>query len=688
MITYDKSPFGLNLLFRVHGSAVYRASILGLIAVGFSVLFRSVSELEQRVDKDADSQLLHPYAIGIMVAGTSFLLVFRLQQAYSRYWEAASAVHHMMSKWMDAVIHTSAYHLQSSHYDSIKPPSYFDHHELNNLFLSRDRERLEDEWEQVLEQETPVESSHNQSASSAQPNNTALNPTTSQTRRRIQTRALHKSIEQVQFEVSSNLRQSTRKLQQTTTSTSNLYENYEDDKNLPRANIMNENKSSHVSSRFSANSNNMQPQRLEGPPRLDGNWGNLFPPTDPNKPKKSTYFDPKHPRRIDPTGFASHQGGQTPSLFLQELAHLTSLLTGVALSTLRNDVEGAESPLDIYIPGSPWPDVDPDANGGLYKGDWVANFRQKVYNFIGVGRSDEERTKYNAARPLPVLGGVSDAEIRFLQTARGPYAKTQLCWFWLSEFVTREHLAGSTGAVGPPIISRIIQFLGDGMIYYNHARKITFIPFPFAHAQLSVIYVLALIPTVAFLMDQYVRELWIACVLTFLAMAVLAGVNEVARELENPFRNVPNELPLVTMQAQFNEALIVMFAGYHPDSYWKAEANILKRAPPSSVEKTGKMDDIGEDSKVTFEASMTSTLLSHSHDDSSRVPLTSVSDEEDRRSNSGTPPNGSNVQAMSSSQGSLEEQMARLLAKMEEQSKEISMLRSMVHDNGAKEKAT
>ena len=95
--------------------------------------------------------------------------------------------------------------------------------------------------------------------------------------------------------------------------------------------------------------------------------------------------------------------------------------------------------------------------------------------FAGVGRTPEERTRYNASRPLPVIGGISDNEIKFLQMARGPYAKTQLCWNWLSEFCIREHLAGSLGKVGPPIISRIIQFLGDGMIYYNHARKIMFI---------------------------------------------------------------------------------------------------------------------------------------------------------------------------------------------------------------------
>ena len=46
-----------------------------------------------------------------------------------------------------------------------------------------------------------------------------------------------------------------------------------------------------------------------------------------------------------------------PSLFLQELAHLSSLLSAVAMSTLRNDLDLAESPLCEYIPGQPWPPV-------------------------------------------------------------------------------------------------------------------------------------------------------------------------------------------------------------------------------------------------------------------------------------------------------------------------------------------
>ena len=58
-------------------------------------------------------------------------------------------------------------------------------------------------------------------------------------------------------------------------------------------------------------------------------------------------------------------------------------------------------------------------------------------------------------------------------------------------------------------------------------------------------------------------------------MAALSGIHEVARELENPFRNVPNEIPVVTLQAQFNEALVTMYAGYHPDAFWDGAAQAM-----------------------------------------------------------------------------------------------------------------
>ena len=287
--------------------------------------------------------------------------------------------------------------------------------------------------------------------------------------------------------------------------------------------------------------------------------------------------------------FAHRPQGRTPPLFLQELAHRTSLLSAVALSTLRNDTEDYESPLDIYYPGSPLPEVDPDKLPKEARKSYEPNILVRQFRYwFGIDRTPVNRCVYNSSRPLSVIGGVSDAEIAFLQKARGSYAKTQLAWSWLSELIVRSHLDGTLGEVHAAILSRLFQNLSDGMKEYNRARQIVYIPFPFPHAQLSVFYTFILVPVIPFLMDQFTNVRWVGALLTFLAVTCLVGLHEVARELENPFRNVPNEVPVCTMQAAFNEGLLVMFSGYNPDSFWDGEGWLVRKQQRTVLAETNE----------------------------------------------------------------------------------------------------
>jgi predicted membrane chloride channel (bestrophin family) len=589
MISYNRSAFGLNLLFRIHGSAIYRSVIPGLFGIAFFLFFRYFYRSDDDYTKPEPD---HPAVIGVVVSGITFLIIFRANQGYSRYWEATSAIYTMQSKWMDATIHTATYHLQSDRYDHLKPPSFYDYPGLDSLYLTRDRERVRYSH---MDHGTGGIMHHQRAVAKS------IVAVTEPDKK-------NESLRAMKWNQSS---QSSRRFE-SASSAQNVY-HHPGSSNNPNPNQNNPEEEAAASPPQQSpvsptilhdmtSSGREHPRFLTGRARMDGNWSKLFPDG------KSTFYDPRLkdiPR--DPRGFASTKGGRTPPLFLQELAHLSSLMTAVALSTLRNDVDGAESPLDYYEPGSPWPKVDPGDIPELYGGR-VPRFWAGFLFFLGMGRSPEQRTRYNASRPLPVIGGVSDAEVRFLQLARGPYAKTQLCWSWISEFITREHLTGSLGKVGAPIISRVVQFLGDGMVQYNVARKIMFIPFPFAHAQLSATFVLVVIPLLAFLMDQYTgtEEVWLGCILTFLSVVCLSGIHEVARELENPFRNVPNELPVVTLMAEFNEALMIMYAGYHPDFFWEAPATTAMPVFPSS---SASLDSVIETSEGDYSSDGSGDLL-------------------------------------------------------------------------------
>jgi hypothetical protein len=497
----------------------------------------------------------------------------------------------MQSKWMDAAIHTGNYHMQCDHYESIKPPSFYNYQHLNREYLTRDRERVRSS----SEDHGAISANMNQERIASRSINRVSFSDTREDSENSEIKPLDK---RAKFESSKRELSSSKSSRIEVASVSR------------RA-------LSGLSSSDGRIARDEEPAFLVGSPKLDGGLGGLFPDG------MATFYE-KGAIKPNERGFASHAGGNTPSLFLQELAHLTSLLSAVALSTLRNDVDDKESPLDVYEIGSPWPEVDAGKVEALYDDDkdrWYDGLR----TFLGIGRNAEQRSKYNSRRPLSVLGGVSDSEIKFLQMARGKYAKTQLCFGWLSEFITREHLNGMLGEVGPPIISRTIQFMGDGMFHYNQARKIMFIPFPFPHAQLSAAFVIVMIPLIPLLMDQYIENIYLGMVMTFLAQMVLSGINEVATELENPFRNVPNELPVVYWQAEFNEALLTMYSGYHPDFFWNSDHSInssgnskmhnkstdvlpIKESKPS-IPGNGAIDDLDLKKIVEMQGTILEKLL-------------------------------------------------------------------------------
>ena len=75
MINYNRSAFGLNLLLRINGSAIYRSFFVASFAVAFYLLVRLFFH-----DNEMGEQLGHPYAIGVVISGTTFLIVFRASQ--------------------------------------------------------------------------------------------------------------------------------------------------------------------------------------------------------------------------------------------------------------------------------------------------------------------------------------------------------------------------------------------------------------------------------------------------------------------------------------------------------------------------------------------------------------------------------------------------------------------------------
>ena len=166
---------------------------------------------------------------------------------------------------------------------------------------------------------------------------------------------------------------------------------------------------------------------------------------------------------------------------------------------------------------------------------------------------------------LGVIGGVSAGERATLSMA---YDRSFVVYSWLTELIARHYKAEME--VAPPIVSRAFHELALGHNDFMQARKICDIPYPFPFDQMSNISLGIFALTLPFVIctafsgpgdtsnDAYhhFRAL-LAAICTSFVIAIFYCVSEVARELDDPFVNFPNELPLAHMRAECNKVRVV-----------------------------------------------------------------------------------------------------------------------------------
>jgi len=701
MITYFNGSFGVRILGRIHGSALWKSILPAFISTVIYLLMFYCSKYSKKTP-NSELLFLHPYPLGALVTAFTFLLVFRANYSYNRWWEAYSSIYLMHSKWLDFSTEVAAFHYQSERYNKYKPPTFganpgmqsLEVRESANSILTNTysdddsiigiEPKMQPQAKTITEKgaedikatpqglarhaKTPtytdliaqmnaceakeaemnrqsleiVESESNYDSSDSEIDQQYSNETSddvngkglrrrqSWIRKKLQRRfsrkrKKHRKANSVSEDFDTVMAGTgNRNLNSVRKSRKQQKERYKQDQKPKRR------RTRHLSNRPSATGNassRIYNHRKSitmpgGSAQQEIQWRDRFDVKTGISYSIFTANSRKHLREgnLDPDSIP-------PLLFLEECAHLLSLMSAVAFSTLRNDLPEAESPLTVFEPSLPWPLVDPDGYKGRVRKGWTQSKSGSwgaLQFLLGRSRNDKARTRYNAARPFRVIGNVSDAEIEKLQEARGPLAKVSLVSMWLLELISREYQAGSTGNVAPPIISRLYQFVSDGLAGYNQARKIACIPFPFPHAQITTLFMLVVDFFVTpLLMVTFVFNPLMGAVLNLFSVLCFTGLHEVAREIEDPFQNVPNDVPLNNYQAQFNEGLMIMFYGYHPDAYWN--------------NRQRNNDDVGNNSnnnsKISNEASLNEVHNNKGENDIGSTSDTGNTQEQEKRSN-------------------------------------------------------
>lgn len=153
---------------------------------------------------------------------------------------------------------------------------------------------------------------------------------------------------------------------------------------------------------------------------------------------------------------------------------------------------------------------------------------------------------------VSVVGQLTPAEQDELRKAMDPIFL--VCRWILQEMtalVVAKHLR-----VPSPILSRIYQQLSNGMLGFHQALKVAIVPFPFPFAQMITLLLVGFLFFCPMMTAIFTRSSILCPILTFLAVTGYWGLNEITVELEEPFGDDSNDLPIVLLQRSFVAMLV------------------------------------------------------------------------------------------------------------------------------------
>jgi len=172
---------------------------------------------------------------------------------------------------------------------------------------------------------------------------------------------------------------------------------------------------------------------------------------------------------------------------------------------------------------------------------------------LGVGQANSWTGVKYWVKAIPTA-----AELRTLTTS---VDRPAVAMHWVIQDLAR---ISSDLCIAPPIQSRMYQELSNGMLGFNQAMKIADVPFPFPYAQLLLVLLTFYVCIIPVYMVCFTQSAIGAPVLTFLLFEGIWGINETAKELENPFGPDVNDITLADFHLRFVELCEEIFTAHQP----------------------------------------------------------------------------------------------------------------------------
>jgi len=196
----------------------------------------------------------------------------------------------------------------------------------------------------------------------------------------------------------------------------------------------------------------------------------------------------------------------------------------------------------------------------------VMDFRHTLIRLMSVCHGsalDELKIDQTESYEVLDLLGLDEGTLQMLCNAKGLGFNRVEVLLHLTQVLVTTAMKKGIIDVPPPVLSRVYQTLSRGFVNLLNAKKIKDTNFPFPHAQAIALLLLLLAVFTPLVMTTLVNQTVFACFATFIPIFGLCCLNYTAGELEMPFGDDANDLPLNHFQQEMNSSLLMLM---HPCS--------------------------------------------------------------------------------------------------------------------------
>eukprot|EP00927_Polykrikos_kofoidii_P037736 TRINITY_DN3195_c1_g1_i1.p1 TRINITY_DN3195_c1_g1~~TRINITY_DN3195_c1_g1_i1.p1 ORF type:complete len:612 (+),score=96.95 TRINITY_DN3195_c1_g1_i1:109-1944(+) len=135
--------------------------------------------------------------------------------------------------------------------------------------------------------------------------------------------------------------------------------------------------------------------------------------------------------------------------------------------------------------------------------------------------------------------------------------RVEVLLHWIQVLIT-DNIASGVLVVPPPILTRAYQTLSRGMVNLHDVRKLADIPFPFPLSQMIVVLIMVQCVMTPMLLAAVIDSVVSVPMVTFIPIFGMWSITFIAGQLEQPFGQDANDLPLSNLQFEMNNSLLML----------------------------------------------------------------------------------------------------------------------------------